>query len=87
MSALVPLLVWVYLSCSPAWFIFVSLFVAVEELSISLLAGVTLTTVVPTHLCQRRFHFADDISKPPALPSDTKILFKMKPKARIPSQS
>lgn len=74
---LVPLLVWVYLSCSPAWFIFVSLFVAVEELTFPFWLRCHTYDSRAYPSLPRRFHFADDISKPPALPfSDTKIYLK-----------
>ena len=88
LGTLVPFLVWVYLSCSAAWFIFVSLFVPEEELSLSLLAEVS-------HLQQQclpifarmasffRWHLKTTCT---AL-SDTKMLFQMKSKARVPQSS
>ena len=87
-ATLVPLLVWVYLSCSPAWFIFVSLFVAAEELSISLLAEVSYLQQQCLPIFARmasffRWHFKTTCT---AL-SDTKMLFQMKSKARVPQSS
>ena len=81
-GTLVPLLVWVYLSCSPAWFIFVSLFVAAEELSISLLAEVSYLKqqCLPIIASFCRWHLKTTF---PAL-SDTKMLFQIKSKARVP---
>ena len=87
-GTLVPLLVWVYLSSSPAWFILVSLSVPVEELSISLLVEVSHLQQQCLPIFAKKASFCRwHLKTTCAALSDTKTLFQMKSKARVPQSS
>ena len=83
-GTLVPLLVWIYLSSSPAWFIFV--FVCARGRTQRFLFGWGVTQQQCLPILPRRLHFVDDISKPPALPFlMPKRYFKWNQKQEYPS--
>ena len=85
-GTLVPFLVWVYLSSSPAWFIFVSLFVPAEELSISLLGEVSHLQQQCIPIFAKKASFCRwHLKTTSTALSDTKMLFQIKSKQEYPS--